>query len=64
MTLITVSKPSDTDPKFNTGLYWVQRGDEKRECWTHRDAMKIAADMSTGREIIADYTDGGKNDYR
>ncbi len=58
MTLITITKPSDTDTKYNTGLYWVQKGEETKECWSHHDARKVAADMSTGKEIIADYTDG------
>lgn len=55
ITLIEVSHPADKDGKWNAGLFWVTKGKQKKECWSYTEAMRTAADWSTGKEIIADY---------
>jgi hypothetical protein len=58
--LIEVYKPHDLEPnrkpEWNTGLFVVAHKGKKHQCWSHRSAMEKAWELSTGQEIIADYT--------
>ena len=54
--MVVVSKPSDTDKHANTGLYLVESGETKIQCWSHGEAMRIAAKLQKPHQIIMDAT--------
>jgi hypothetical protein len=58
--IIEIYKPHDLEPhkRWNNGLFVVKYKNKKYQMWSHRHAREKAVELSTGNQIIADYTSG------
>lgn len=60
MNIIEIYKPHEREPNhkpsWNTGLIVVEHKNKKYQFWSRRLALEKAVELSTGKEIISDYT--------